>query len=125
MGCAAADQRRLSGTILRKKARPLLGRLNQAYISLLLIPESKDGSRTVSLARYGVYEVRLVEFAHLRSGDASPLWITLYRKDIQSPLDNCRCDDLDDAEVAAARLVSRARQLHKTHAACRPLVRSG
>lgn len=88
------------------------------------MPESKDGSRSVSLARYGVYEVRLREFLQAHGRDSSALWITLYRKDIQSSLDDCRCDDLDDAEAAAARLVSRARELDRIHAACRPLAQS-
>jgi hypothetical protein len=30
----------------------------------------------------------------------------------RSSLDSCRCDDLDDAEVAADHLVSRAKQLY-------------
>jgi hypothetical protein len=31
---------------------------------------------------------------------------------IQSSLDSCRCDDLDDAETIADYLVSRAKQLY-------------
>jgi hypothetical protein len=101
-----------SGKILRKKNRPLLSRLSQAYIRLLLIPESTDGSRTVSLARYGAYEVRLVEFSHSPASDDSSFWIRLHRRGIQCSLDSCWCDDLDDAETAAEHFLSRAKQLH-------------
>jgi hypothetical protein len=97
---------------LRKKNKPLLGRLGQAYVRLLLIPESTDGSRTVSLARYGAYEVRLVEFSHCPASDDSCFWVRLHRRGLQSSLDSCWCDDLDDAETAAEHFVSRAKQLH-------------
>jgi hypothetical protein len=97
---------------LRKKNRPLLSRLGQAYVRLLLIPESNDGSRTVSLARYGAYEVRLVEFSHHPASDDSSFWVSLHRRGLQSSLDSCWCDDLDDAETVAEHFVSRAKQLH-------------
>lgn len=95
-----------------RKNRPLLSRLSQAYVRLLLIPESMDGSRTVSLARYGAYEVRLVEFSHGPASDDSSFWIRLHRRGVQSSLDSCWCDDLDDAETTAEQFLSRAKQLH-------------
>jgi hypothetical protein len=101
-----------SGAILRKKNRPLLNRLSQAYVRLLLMPEGTDGSRTVSLARYGAYEVRLVEFSHGPASDDSSFWVRLHRRGIHTSLDSCWCDDLDDAETAAEHFVSRAMQLH-------------
>jgi hypothetical protein len=97
---------------LRKKNRPLLSQLGQAYVRLLLTPESMDGSRSVSLARYGAYDVRVVEFSHSAESDDSAFWIRLYRRGIQSSLDSCWCDDLDDAETAAEQFLSRAKQLH-------------
>ena len=106
-------------TILRKK-RPLLSRLNQAYVSLALIPEDTDGSRTVSLARYGAYEVRLVEFPPSRASDAFPFWLKLYRRDLRSSLDSRCCLDLDHAEAVAEHLMSRARKLHRAHAGHSP-----
>jgi hypothetical protein len=39
-------------------------------------------------------------------------WLELYCHMTRSSLDSCRCDDLDDAEVAADHLVSRAKQLY-------------
>ena len=106
-------------TILRKK-RPLLSRLNQAYVSLALIPEDTDGSRTVSLARFGAYEVRMVEFPPSPASDAFPFWLKLYRRDLRSSLDSRCCLDLDHAEAVAEHLMSRARKLHRAHAGHSP-----
>jgi hypothetical protein len=100
---------------LRKKNRPLMGRLYQAYVRLLLTPENTDGSRAVSLARYGAYEVRLVEFPRGSAAESCSLWLRLYDRDIRSSLDSRLCDDLDHAESLAEHLLSRARQLHTAH----------
>jgi hypothetical protein len=101
----------MSGRILRRKTKPLVSLLLQAYVGLLRAPESEDGSRTVSLARYGAFEVRLVEFRHCCTSDASPFWVELYRHDTQSSLDSYLSDDLEGAEVAAEQFTSHARVL--------------
>lgn len=92
-----------------------MGRLKQAYVSLLLAPEDTDGSRTVSLARYGPYEVRLTESPQHPPADTSALSLRLYRRDIRSTLDDLRCDDLDHAELVAEQLLRQARRMHQTH----------
>jgi hypothetical protein len=104
-----------SSATLRKKCRPRLGRLNQGYISLLLTPKHTDGSCTVSLARYGAYEVQLVELAHDADDGGSSLWLRLYDRDSRSSLDDRRCDDLEHAESLVEHLLSRAMQLHSIH----------
>jgi hypothetical protein len=106
----------IDGHHLRKKSRPLLCRLHQAYVGLMLATESKDGSRAISVVRYGAFEVRLVEFRHCGAFDASSFWIELYRHDTKSSLDRNRCNDLDDVETTAENLISRARQLHEMRA---------
>ena len=105
----------LSGTILRKKNRPLMGRLNQAYVSLLLTPQDADGTRTVSLARFGRYEVRLTESLQHAPESASALALRLYRRDIRSLLAHRACDDLDQAHVVAEQLLQQARQMNQAH----------
>ena len=100
---------------MRKKCRPRLGRLNQGYISLLLTPKHTDGSCTVSLARYGAYEVQLVELAHDTDDGGSSLWLRLYDRDSRSCLDDRCCDDLEHAELLVEHLLSRAMQLHGIH----------
>jgi hypothetical protein len=105
-----------SGPILRDNETPLWSKLSRAYVSLALIPEGADGSRTVSLARFGAYEVRLVEFPQSPAADTPPIRVGLYRRDTHSPLDSRPCDDLDAAAAAAEHLIVRARQLYGTHA---------
>jgi hypothetical protein len=87
-------------------------RLARAYVLLLLVPENDDCSRSVSLGRYGHYDVRLVEFAHGNPvGAAKSLWMELYAHDRQAVLDSCSCDGIEDAAIAADELISQARQL--------------
>ena len=100
----------LSGTILTKR-NGTLGRLNNAYVGLALMPECGDGSKTVTLERYGDYEVRLVDFSQGSSTGDCLFWLELYCHMTRSSLDSCRCDDLEEAEAAADHLVSRAKQL--------------
>ena len=40
-----------------------MSRLCRAYLALSLASETEDGSRTMPLARFGAFEVRLVELA--------------------------------------------------------------
>jgi hypothetical protein len=93
-----------------------MGRLSEAYVRLLLAPESTDGSRAVLLARCGRYEVRLVEFPEHPANDEACLWLRLYRRDVRSLLESRRCEDLDHAETLATGLLWRARELDRAHA---------
>lgn len=97
-----------------------MSRLHRAYVGLLFAPEGKDGTRTVVLARHGVFEVRLLEFTSrcsvLRDCDPSSFWIELYRRDTRSCIDSRRCGDLDEAESIADQLVSSANALHQSQA---------
>jgi hypothetical protein len=101
----------LSGTTLTK-SNGSLGHLSNAYVGLALMPECGDGSKTVTLKRFGDYEVRMIDFSQGRSSADCLFWLELYCHTTRSSLDSCRCDDLDDAEPAADYLVSRAKQLH-------------
>jgi hypothetical protein len=76
------------------------------------MPNCRDGSKTATLQRYGDYEVRLVDFSRSGSTAECLFWLELYCITTRSSLDSYRCDDLDDAEVIADCLVSRAKQLH-------------
>jgi hypothetical protein len=101
----------LSGTILNRKNGPL-GHLSNAYVALALTPKSRDGSKIVTLKRYGDYEVRLVDFSQSRSTAEYLFWLELYCHVTRRSLDSCRCDDPDGAEAAAEHLISRAKQLY-------------
>jgi hypothetical protein len=72
-----------------------------------------DGTKTVSLARFGNYEVLLVELAQGSITDDPELWIELYDHKVQHGLDSCGCTDIEEATIAARELISRARQLNE------------
>ena len=40
-------------------------------------PADRNGAKIVALARFGNYEVRLVEFVQIRPTDARPMWLEL------------------------------------------------
>jgi hypothetical protein len=88
-------------------------RLTRAYISLLLVPTDEEGLRSVSLARYCKYEVRLVESALTPAVDSQKLWVDLYAHDVHARIDRCSVNDLDEAVAAAEYLISRARTLNE------------
>jgi hypothetical protein len=86
-----------------------MDRLYKSYISLNLTPKSESGSRTLPIAHFGAFEVRLVEFEAGDERDSLDLWIELYRYDSQSSVDSCLCRDLDEAEVIGEYFISQAR----------------
>jgi hypothetical protein len=81
----------------------------------MLMPENRHGVRAISLARFGAFEVRLIELADGRASDDQEFCIELYRHDNQSSLDSYRCRDFEEAEPLAEQLISCARQLHKSY----------
>jgi hypothetical protein len=78
---------------------------------LAFVSQRGDGAKAVSLARFGSYEVLLVELAHGRIVSDTQLWIELYDHKLQHGLDSCSCTDMEEATIAARELITRARQL--------------
>jgi hypothetical protein len=72
-----------------------------------------DGAKIVSLARFGNYDVLLVELAQGSITDDTQLWIELYDHKLEHGLDSCGCTDIEEATIAARELISRARQLNE------------
>lgn len=108
-----ADNPIVECNLAQEKPTPA-GAFEPGHISLLLAPKNPDGSCIVSLARYGAYEVRLVELAQGHDDDSS-LWLRLYDRDSRASLDDRHCDDLAHAEILVEHLLSRAMQLHSNH----------
>ena len=100
-------------TGLVSTTRVPMNRLHEAYAALMFAAEASDGSKTFSLARFGAFEVRIIELPQCRASEGPLFWIELYRQDTQNVLVSCRCDDLDDAQLDVERLISRARELHR------------
>jgi hypothetical protein len=108
-----------SGTTLHKSIGKELAerRLIRAYLAPSLVPAGEDGARIVSLARFGGYEVRLVEVTQDLSAEIPPLWLELYSHGIGSPLDSCGCDEFEEAVLAADEFVAQAKELHQAELA--------
>ena len=80
-------------------------RITRAYIKLLCIPEG--AAKIVSLARFGNYEVRMLESSQ-NDSDAAPLFsIELFDHDAQLPVDSCSCFDIDEGAAAFRNFISR------------------
>jgi hypothetical protein len=88
-------------------------RVAKAYMRLAFVSEGENGSKAISLVRFGSYEVRLVEFAQAHFAHDTQLWIELYAHNLKRGLDSCACSDLEEAALAAEELISQARQLHE------------
>ena len=92
-----------------------MDRLYKLYVGLCLTPRSESGSRTISVAHFGTFEVRLIEFVNCNRHGSSDLWIELSRPDTQSSVDSCLCRDLDEVENLGEYLISQARELCETN----------
>ena len=88
-------------------------RLIRAYLALFLAPTRDDVTKTVTLARFGAYEVRLIELARTLCGRIPPVWIELYAHDLHCSLDSCGCEEFDEASTSADELISQAKELHR------------
>jgi hypothetical protein len=80
---------------------------------LAFVSQRGDGAKAVSLARFGDYEVLLVELEQGSITDHTQLWIELYDHKLQHGLDSCGCTDIEEATIAARELTARARQLNE------------
>jgi hypothetical protein len=105
--CESTEMENMSAT----KALEL--RIMQMYTWLLVAPERFDGERIASLARHGAFEVRLIELPQKPQSDSIPIWIELFDHRSNTTLDSCAGSDLEDIALAAAALISQARNLHR------------
>jgi hypothetical protein len=89
-------------------------RLYKSYVGLGLTPRNESGSRTISVARFRVFEVRIIELVDCSPHGSSDLWIELYRHDTQASLDGCLCRDFNEVENLGEDLISQAKELYET-----------
>lgn len=99
-------------------ARALELRIIQLYIWSLHAKRFIDGSRTATLARYGTYEVRLVEPLVDPQGDTIPFWIELFDHKRAATIDSCGGHDFEETAAGAAALILQACLLHRDAIAC-------
>ena len=87
-------------------------RILQLYIWSITARRSIDGCRTATVARYGAYEVRLVEPLFDLQGDTIPFWIELFDHKNAVTLDSCGGHDFEETAAGATDLISQASLLH-------------
>jgi hypothetical protein len=85
--------------------------VTHAYLQLVRVSWDENRSRSAVLARFGNYEVRLVEFLPVANVDVPVLWIELHDMSNQVSVDTVGCDDLEAAVLAAAHAMSEAQEL--------------
>jgi hypothetical protein len=95
-------------------------RIAGAYVQLALACAAQDGVRSVTFARCGRLELRLVEPAPPASADDPLFWLELYDNDAEVTIDSCGCDDIQDAASAAEQLIGQARLLTNAAPAVTP-----
>jgi hypothetical protein len=88
-------------------------RILQLYIWSINAKRSVDGCRMATVARYGSYEVRLVEPLLDPHGDIIPFWIELFDHKNAVTIDSCSGYDFEETAAAAAVLISQASLLHR------------
>jgi hypothetical protein len=87
-------------------------RLARAYALLSHVSEDEHGFRAVSLERCGSRDIRLLEVTldSAVSAAKSLLFLELYDDIRQVTLDSCRCGGIEDAAIAAERMISLAKE---------------
>jgi hypothetical protein len=90
---------------------PLEARLIRAHVELQVTPKDANDCKSVPLARYGAYEVRLVEPLQNSGTDAFEFWLELF-DDIQKiSLDSAGANDFEEATTLAKELIAHAEEL--------------
>jgi hypothetical protein len=98
----------LSDAFNRRSVEALV---TQAYFHLIRVAWSESGWRSVSLAKYGSYDVRLAE-RKSAGADAPHLWVELHADDTGAPIEARDCDDLEAAATVAEQVMTNAERLH-------------
>lgn len=93
-------------------------RILQLYIWTLNTKRFIDGCRTATVARYGTYEVRLVEALLDPRGETIPFWIELFDHKSANTIDSCGGHDFEETAAGAAAMISQAGLLHRDAISC-------
>jgi hypothetical protein len=93
-------------------------RILQLYIWSLSRNKGEDGFRTATVARYGVYEVRLVESMLDPQVDTIPFWVELFDHRSAATIDSCGGQDFEETAAGTAALISQASRLYHGAGAC-------
>ena len=89
-------------------------RLVQAYVMLLVVSKYERDLKSVSVVRYGAYEVRLIEPPS--APNTFVFWIELFDHNCQVSIDGGGANDLEKALATAKSLASHAEKLSRARA---------
>jgi hypothetical protein len=84
--------------------------LMEARARLQLAPAGADVSRAVTLARFGSFEVRLIQLVSAPQTNATRFWMEMFDHDRHLSIDSVGNLVLEDAAVAAEDFIARARK---------------
>jgi hypothetical protein len=87
----------------------------RAYVRLATEPDGADGSRTVTLARFGGLEVRLTEVPQQGRSDLPPFWLEIHSLVRGVTIDSIGCFEFDEDELEAiVDFICEAKQRYQT-----------
>jgi hypothetical protein len=86
-------------------------RLTPGFMRMCIAQPDCDRALTMSLARIGHYDVRLLQLVPETAAEPTPICLELYSHETQCRIDSCRCYDLEAAVKATEEFIARARQL--------------
>ena len=96
--------------------------LIQAYTRLALITAQADGTKMVSIARCGAFDLRLIEFPlEGETEGAVPLWVELFDHAAGLVIDSASCRDLDEAGAVTHAFMAEARERRPNTSPCAPM----
>jgi hypothetical protein len=82
-----------------------------AHARLQLVPPVAHLSRVVTLARFGSFEVRLIQPTSALPASEVRFWMELFDHDRQLSIDSVGDRVIEDAVIAAEELIARATKL--------------
>ena len=88
-------------------------RIFRLYVWDLMAQGFSDGCRAALLARYGAFEVRLVELLQDWQDDSIPFWIELFDHGSATTIDSYGGYDLEDVAAGAEALILQAKLSHR------------
>ena len=83
-------------------------KIARSYIKLLCLPDLAHGVKSVSLARIGNYEIRILEDTQTDSAERLLFWMELFDYGTQISIDSCRCHNIKEAVAAFEDFISQS-----------------
>ncbi len=104
---------RIHGVTVCRTFDETLGKLRvtRAYIELLSISEKGPGTRMIPVVRIGNYEIRMRRLSQHGSSSEPAIWMELFDRGTQLPVDSGRCREIEDTLVVFGEFVAQMKSL--------------